>query len=122
MQRVDTKRATHRLTRHTYSLSARRGPNLLLGGIAAACAVSALVAAGFALKGSREYNARVEATCAPPVSVRVLRDELARARLAGDHEAATRAALEQQAAAAAAELARLRTDLAFYRRQRRGSD
>jgi hypothetical protein len=122
MRKVDRNRATHRLARRTYSLTARRAPTLLLGGIAAACAISALAAAGFALKSSREHVRQVDAICAPPVSEQELRDQLTHAQLAFDHEAATRAALEKQAQGTAAELSRLHTDLAFFRRQHDKSD
>ena len=122
MRKVDRNRATHQLARRTYSLTPKRGPVLLLGGIAAACAISAMAAAGFALTSSREHSRQVDAICAPPPSEQALRDELTRAQLAFDHEAATRAALQKQAEDTTAELSRLRTDLAFLKRQRDKSD
>ncbi|SAL61673.1 hypothetical protein AWB67_03092 [Caballeronia terrestris] len=122
MRKVDRNRTTHQLARRTYSLTPKRGPVLLLGGIAAACAISAIAAAGFALVSSREYSRQVDAICAPPLSEQDLRDELTHARLALDHEAATRAALQKQAEGTEAELIKLRTDLAFFKRQRDKSD
>ena len=114
---------THQLARRTYSLTPKRGPVLLLGGIAAACAISAIAAAGFALMSSREHSRQVDAICAPPLSEQELRDELTHAQLALDHEAATRArAAKTGAKAPTAELSRLRTDLAFLKRQRDKSD
>ena len=65
---------------------------LLLGGIAtAACAAAALAAAGLALVTSRDNSKKADALCAPPMSEREILDQLAKARLALDHEVATRA-------------------------------
>jgi len=60
--------------------------------------------------------------CAPPVSERQILDQLARARLALDHEVATRLVLQQQATESADEIHRMRTDLAFLKRQREKSN
>jgi hypothetical protein len=91
---------------------------LMLGAIATACAAAALAAAGFALVTSRDNSRKADALCAPPMSQREILDQLAKARLALDHEVATRAVLEQQASEASAQLHKMRTDLAFLNRQR----
>jgi hypothetical protein len=125
MLKADRNRATHRLTRRTYSLTSRRGlnwPTLLLGGIATACAAAALAAAGFALVTSRDISKKADALCAPPLSERQMLDQLAKARLALDHEVATRLVLQQQATESADEIHRMRTDLAFLKRQREKSN
>src|ERR1700744_3505447 len=121
MRKADQNRQTHRLTRRTYSLTARRGPTLpmlLLGVMFALCAAAALAAAGFALVTSRENSKKADALCAPPLSEREVREQLAKARLALDHEVATRLALQQQAFETSAELQRMRTDVTFLKRQR----
>jgi hypothetical protein len=121
MPKADPNRPSHRLTRRTYSLTSRRGPSLatlLLGVMAAACAAAALAAAGFALVTSRETSKKADALCAPPVSEREIREQLAKARLALDHEVATRLVLQQQATENSAQLQQMRTDLTFLKRQR----
>lgn len=121
MPKADRNRNTHRLTRRTYSLAARRGltwPVLLLGGIATVCAAAAMAAASLALMTSRDISKKADALCAPPLSERQILDQLAKARLALDHEVATRVVLQQQAADATAQLQQLRTDLAFLKKQR----
>jgi hypothetical protein len=121
MPQADRNRPTHRLTRRTYSLTSRRGPSwpmLLLGIMAAACAAAALAAAGFALVTSRDNSKKADALCAPPMSEREIREQLTKARLALDHEVATRLVLQQQAAQSSAEIHQMRTDLAFIKRQR----
>lgn len=90
---------------------------LLLGTIAAACAAAAL-AAGFALVTSRDNSKKADALCAPPMSEREIREQLSKARIALDHEVATRLVMEQQAAESLAEIHRMRTDLTFLKRQR----
>lgn len=91
---------------------------LLLGIMAAACAAAALAAAGFALVTSRDNSKKADALCAPPMSEREIREQLTKARLALDHEVATRLVLQQQAAQSSAEIHQMRTDLAFIKRQR----
>jgi Zn-dependent protease with chaperone function len=121
MPQADKQRASHRLTRRTYSLTSRRGPSwamIMLGLLAAACAAAALAAAGFALVTSRENSKKADALCAPPMSEREIREQLAKARIALDHEVATRLVLQQQATDSAAEIHQMRTDLAFIKRQR----
>jgi hypothetical protein len=121
MPKADLNRPSHRLTRRTYSLTSRRGPTLatlLLGIMAAACAAAALAAAGFALVTSRENSKKADALCAPPISEREIREQLAKARLALDHEVATRLVLQQQASESSAQLQQMRTDLTFLKRQR----
>jgi hypothetical protein len=122
MRRADAKRATHRLTRRNYALTARRGTTLLLGALAVICAFAALAATGFAIMAAREHIAKVDALCAPPVSERELRERLARAQFALEHAAATQRVTQAQADEHAAQLAQLRTELAFYRRQRAQSE
>src|ERR1700710_1823360 len=110
MPRTDRNRPSHKLTRRTYSRTSRRGPTwpmLLLGAIAAACAAAALAAAGFALVTSRDISKAADALCAPPLSERQILEQLATARLALDHEAATRVVLQQQAADTSAQLQQL---------------
>ncbi|KLU26106.1 hypothetical protein EOS_11440 [Caballeronia mineralivorans PML1(12)] len=112
MPQADRNRPTHRLTRRTYSLTSRRGPTwptLVLGTIAAA---------GFALVTSRDNSKKADALCAPPMSERDIREQLAKARIALDHEVATRLVMEQQASESLAEIHRMRTDLTFLKRQR----
>jgi Zn-dependent protease with chaperone function len=121
MRKADLNRPAHRLTRRTYSLTSRRGPTLpmlLLAVMFALCAAAALAAAGFALVTSRENSKKADALCAPPLSEREVREQLAKARLALDHEVATRLALQQQAFETSAELQRMRTDVTFLTRQR----
>ncbi len=91
---------------------------LLLGVMATACAAAALAAAGFALVTSRDISKKADALCAPPQSERQLLDQLAKARLALDHEVATRVVMQQQAADTSAQLQQLRTDLTFLKKQR----
>jgi hypothetical protein len=125
MPKADLNRQTHRLTRRTYSLTSRRGPTLpmlLLGIMFALCAAAALAAAGFALVTSRENSKKADALCAPPISEREVREQLAKARLALDHEVATRVALEQQATETSAELQQMRTDVTFLKRQHEKSN
>ncbi|SAK57200.1 hypothetical protein AWB79_02368 [Caballeronia hypogeia] len=117
MRKVDSKRRSLQLTRQSYALTPRRGAGIWIGVGAAVCAALALGAAGFALKRSHEDVRKLDALCAPPVSEQKLRDELAHARLALEQEAATRTSLEQRVSQAAAENARLQTDLAFLRQQ-----
>jgi len=90
---------------------------LLLGTIAAACAAAALAAAGFALVTSRDNRKKADALCAPPMSEREIREQLSKARIALDHEVATRLVMEQQASESLAEIHRMRTDLTFLKRQ-----
>src|SRR5260370_27130680 len=114
MPQADRNRPTHRLTRRTYSLTSRRGPTwpmLELGTIAAGCAAAALAAAGFALFTSRDNSKKADALCAPPMSERDIREQLAKARIALDHEVATRLVMEQQASQSLAEIHPMRTDL-----------
>jgi hypothetical protein len=116
MRKANLNRPTHRLTRRTYSLTSRRGPTLvtlLLRVITAACA-----AAGFALVTSQENSKKADALCAPPISEREIREQLAKARLALDHEVATRLVVQQQASETSAQLQQMRTDLTFIRQQR----
>src|SRR3984957_21091641 len=125
MPQADRNRRTQKPTRRTYSLTSRRGPPgpmLLLGTIAAACAAAALAAAGFALVTSRDISKKADALCAPPLSERQMLDQLAKARLALDHEVATRLVLPQQATESADEIQRMRTDLAFLKPQREKSN
>jgi hypothetical protein len=120
MPQADRNRPTHKLTRRTYSVTSRRGPTwpmLLLGTIAAACAAAALAAAGFALVTSRDNSKKADALCAPPMSEREIREQLSKARIALDHEVATRLVMEQQASESLAEIHRMRTDLTFLKRQ-----
>jgi hypothetical protein len=119
MRKQDKNRASLKLTRHTYSLTPKRNAAYLPGVIAAVCAVSALVAAGFALKNSHEQAGKLDTLCAPPVSEQKLREQLAHAQYALEQEAATRTALEQHAAQSTAEMERLQTDLAFLKKQRK---
>jgi hypothetical protein len=90
---------------------------LLLGTIAAACAAAALAAAGFALVTSRDISKKADALCAPPVSEREIREQLSQARIALDHEVATRLVMQQQASESLAEIHRMRTELTFLKRQ-----
>jgi hypothetical protein len=52
------------------------------------------------------------------MSEREIREQLAKAQIALDHEVATRLVLQQQATDSAAEMHQMRTDLAFIKRQR----
>jgi hypothetical protein len=88
MPQADRNRPTHRLTRRTYSLT------------------------------SRDNSKKADALCAPPMSERDIREQLAKARIALDHEVATRLVMEQQASESLAEIHRMRTDLTFLKRQR----
>ncbi|AQH01183.1 hypothetical protein A9R05_20195 [Burkholderia sp. KK1] len=117
MRKVDTKRRSQ-LTRQSYSLTPKRGGGIWLGAIAAVCAITALAAAGFALKRSHEEVRKLDTLCAPPVSEQKLRDQLAHAQFAFEQEAASRASLEQRVKDSAAEIQRLQTDLAFLKKQR----
>ncbi len=119
MRKADHNRVSLKLTRHTYSLTPRRSAAHLPGIVAAICAVSALVAAGFALKNSREQAQKLDAICAPPVSEQELRAQLTHAGYALEQEAATRAVLEARVAERTSEIERLRHDLAFLDKQRR---
>ncbi|MGV7243147.1 hypothetical protein, partial [Caballeronia sp. M23-90] len=81
-------------------------------------AAASAAAAGFALVTSRENSKKADALCAPPMSEREIREQLAKAQIALDHEVATRLVLQQQATDSAAEMHQMRTDLAFIKRQR----
>ncbi|KND62017.1 hypothetical protein BVER_02239 [Candidatus Burkholderia verschuerenii] len=87
--------------------------------IAAVCAVGALVAAGLALKNSREQARKLDVMCAPPTSEQTLRDQLQHAQYALAQEVATREALEARTAGNAAQIEQLQTDLAFYKKQQK---
>jgi hypothetical protein len=117
MRKADSRRRSLQLTRQSYSLTPKRGAGIWLGVIAAVCAVTALAAAGFALKRSHEDVRKLDTLCAPPVSEQKLREQLARAQFAFEQEAASRASLEQRMTESAAEMQRLKTDLAFLRKQ-----
>jgi hypothetical protein len=117
MRKVDSKRPSLQLTRQSYSLTPKRGAGIWLGSIAAVCAIAALGAAGFALKRSHEDVRRLDTLCAPPVSEQKLREQLVRAELAFEQEAASRASLEKRVSDSTAEIQRLQTDLAFLRKQ-----
>ncbi|SAL21899.1 hypothetical protein AWB71_01100 [Caballeronia peredens] len=117
MRKADSKRLSLQLTRRNYSLTARRGTGIWLGAIAAACAVAALAAAGFALQRSHEDARKLDTLCAPPASEQTLREQLAHAQLALEQGAATRAVLEQRVAEVTAQNERLQTDLAFLKKQ-----
>jgi hypothetical protein len=52
------------------------------------------------------------------MSERDIREQLAKARIALDHEVATRLVMEQQASESLAEIHRMCTDLTFLKRQR----
>jgi hypothetical protein len=117
MRKVDPKRRSLQLTRQNYSLTPKRSTGVWLGSIAAACALAALAAAGFALKRSHEDVRKLDALCAPPESEQKLREQLAHAQLALDQEAATRTALEQRVTDVTAQNERLQTDLAFLKKQ-----
>ncbi|SAK51509.1 hypothetical protein AWB74_00128 [Caballeronia arvi] len=116
MRKVDLKRRSL-LTRQSYSLTPKRGAGIWLGLIAAVCAMTALAAAGFALKRSHEEVRKLDTLCAPPVSEQKLREQLAHAQFAFEQEAASRASLEQRVTESTAEIQRLQTDLAFLRKQ-----
>src|SRR5215471_6659722 len=117
MRKVDPKRRSLQLTRQNYSLTPKRSTGVWLGSIAAACALAALGAAGFALKRSHEDVRKLDALCAPPASEQKLREQLAHAELALEQEAASRATLAQRVTDSTAEIQRLQTDLAFLRKQ-----
>ncbi|MDR5739627.1 MULTISPECIES: hypothetical protein [unclassified Caballeronia] len=118
MRKADSKRASLKLTQHSYSLTPKRNAAYLPGVIAAVCAVGALVAAGFALKNSQDQSRKLDVLCAPPASEQKLQEQLTHAQFALEQEAATRAALEQRVAQGAAQIERLQTDLAFLKKQR----
>jgi hypothetical protein len=117
MRKSTSSSATHRLTGRRYALTTRGTSQRLFAAIAAACALAALGAAGFALHASREQANQLDARCAPPVSEAGLRDQLARAQLSLEQESAERAAIQKQAETSDAELQRLRTELMFFQRQ-----
>lgn len=117
MRKADSKRRSLQLTRQNYSLTPKRTTGIWLGSVAAACAIAALVAAGFALKRSHEDVRKLDTLCAPPASEQKLRDQLAHAQLALEQEAATRTVFEQRLTAVTAQNERLQTDLAFLRKQ-----
>ena len=119
MRKADSKRRSLQLTRQNYSLTPKRTTGIWLGSVAAACAIAALVAAGFALKRSHEDVRKLDTLCAPPASEQKLRDQLAHAQFALEQEAASRGALEQRVTDITAEIQRLKTDLAFLRKQRK---
>jgi hypothetical protein len=119
MRKGDNKRVSLRLTQHTYSLTPKRSAAYIPGVIAAICAVGALVAAGMALKNSREQVRKLDVMCAPPIAEQKLREELAHSEYALQQEAATRAKLESRVAEDAAQIERLRTDLAFLQKARK---
>jgi hypothetical protein len=119
MRKADHKRASLKLTRHTYSLTPKRSAAYVPGVIAAVCAAGALVVAGVTLKSSREQAKRLDVMCAPPVSEQTLREQLSHAQYALDQEAATRAALEARAAESIAQIERLKTDIAFFKKQQK---
>jgi len=66
----------------------------------------------------KQKDEKADALCAPPMSEREIREQLSKARIALDHEVATRLVMEQQAAESLAEIHRMRTDLTFLKRQR----
>ncbi|SAK88806.1 hypothetical protein [Caballeronia ptereochthonis] len=117
MRKVDSKRLSLQLTRQNYALTPKRSTGIWLGSIAAACALAALVAAGFALKRSHEDVRKLDTLCAPPASEQKLREQLVHAQLALEQEAATRAVLEQRVTDATAQNERLQTDLSFLKKQ-----
>jgi hypothetical protein len=119
MRKADNKRVSLKLTRHTYSLTPKRNATYLPGVIAAICAVGALVAAGYALKNSREQAGRLELLCARPVAEQKLREQLTHAEYALQQEAATRSTLQTRIAEDTAQIERLRTDLAFLQKARK---
>jgi hypothetical protein len=119
MRKADHKRMSLKLTQHTYSLTPQRSAAYVPGVIAAVCAVGALVAAGFALKNSHDQAKKLDVLCAPPVSEQKLREQLAHARYALEQAGATRTALEARIADGAAQVERLQTDLAFFRKQQK---
>ncbi len=119
MRKVDHKRVSLKLTQHTYSLTPKRNAAYLPGVIAAICAAGALVAAGLALKNFREQVKQLDVMCAPPVSEQKLREQLVHAQYALDQEVATRASLETSLANSTTQIARLKTDLAFLKSQRK---
>ncbi|BAN25261.1 hypothetical protein [Caballeronia insecticola] len=119
MRKVDSKRFSQQLSRQNYSLTPKRSTGIWLGVIAAACAIAAIVAAGFALKRSHEDVGKLDTLCAPPASEQTLRDQLAHAQLALEQQAATRTALEQRVTDVTAQNERLQTDLAFLKKQRK---
>jgi len=118
MRKADSKRASLKLTQHSYSLTPKRNAAYVPGIIAAICAAGALVAAGFALKNSQDQSRKLDVLCAPPVAERELREQLTHAQFALEQEAATRTALEQRVAQRTEQIERLQTDLAFLRKQR----
>ncbi|CAH2788971.1 MAG: hypothetical protein CBHOC_2317 [uncultured Caballeronia sp.] len=117
MRKVDSKRLSLQLTRQNYSLTPRRNTGIWLGSFAAACALAALVAAGFALKRLHEDMRKLDALCAPPASEQKLREQLVRAQFAlVEQEATTRAVLEQRMTETTAQNERLQTDLTFLKK------
>jgi hypothetical protein len=116
MRKADKNRASLRLTQHTYSLTPKRSTAYIPGVIAAICAVGALVAAGMALKNSREQAKKLDVMCAPPVAEQKLREQLAHSEYVLQQEEATRAKLESRVADDAAQIEHLQTDLAFLRK------
>ncbi len=82
MRKVNNKRVLLKLTQHTYSLTPKRNAAYLPGVIAAICAAGTLVAAGIALKNSREQVKKLDVMCVPPVSEQKLCEQLAHAQYA----------------------------------------